>query len=357
MQALGVRQCNRTSLARQLLLERAELPVDAAVAHLAGLQGQAPNAPYVGLWSRLAVFRHEALATPLLDRRLARVGLMRGTIHLVTAADALAWGPLTKPVFERALTANFAKRLVGVDLAELLADSMALLADGPRTRAQLAAALSAKWPDNDRMALAYAATYLAPVVQVPPRGVWGDTAQATWATVQSWLGTGRPGSVTDMITRYLQAFGPAGVRDMQKWSGLTKLREIVATLGLRTYRDEHGTTLYDLPDAELTDPDTPAPPRFLPEYDNLLLGYADRTRVAADHRPVPLPPGIGGTTGTLLVDGFWRGTWQLERTEDSATITIDLTEPITDTTDVAEEARALLNFIAADATGHDVVFR
>jgi hypothetical protein len=355
MDVIGVRQLNRASLDRQLLLDRVELPVREAIERLAGLQGQSPNAPYVGLWSRLAAFRHEELATELLARRVVRAGLMRATIHLVTATDALAWGPLTKPIAERGLRSNFSKRLVGVDLAELRADSVALLAERPRTRAELAAVLSEKWPDNDRMALAYAATYLVPVVQVPPRGVWGDTAQATWTTTDSWLGPGQAGSVSDMIVRFLRAFGPASVRDMQTWSGLTRLREVTETLDLREYRDEHGGTLYDLPDAELPDPDTPAPPRFLPEYDNLQLSYADRTRVNADHRAVPLPPGIGGSCGTVLVDGFWQATWRIERAEGQATLVIEPYAPLGDVDAVTKEGMGLLAFAAADAARHDVM--
>lgn len=354
MTTLGLRQLNRASLARQLLLERAELPVEKAVERLAGLQAQAPNAPYVGLWSRVAAFRHDELATALLQRRLVRAGLLRGTIHLVTAADTIAWGPLTRPVFERGLRSNFGKRLVGVDLAELVTDSLAALAQGPRTRAELAAALSKKWPDNDRMALAYAATSLIPLVQVPPRGIWGDNAQATWTTTDEWLGSGPAGTVAGLISRFLAAFGPAGVRDMQTWSGLTRLREVVATMDLRTYTDEQGQQLYDLPDAALPDPETPAPPRFLPEYDNLLLGYAHRTRVAANHRAVPLPPGLGGTCGSLLVDGFWRAEWRIDRTGDTATLVVEPFEPIGD---VTEEALALLRFAAADAQRHEVRVR
>lgn len=357
MDVIGVRQLNRASLARQLLLERADLPAETAIERVAGLQGQSPNAPYVGLWSRLGAFRHEELAAALLDRRVARAALMRATIHLVTAPDALAWGPLTRPIAERVLRTNFGRGLVGVDLAELAADTIGLLADRALTRAELAAVLAGKWPDNERMTLAYAATSLVPVVQVPPRGVWGENAQATWTTMDSWLGVGPVGSVADMIVRFLAAFGPASVRDMQTWSGLTRLREVVPTLDLRVYQDEHGVTLYDLPDAGLPDPDTPAPPRFLPEYDNLLLSYADRARVAADHRAVPLPPGIGGTSGTLLVDGFWRGAWRIERADATATLVIEPFEPLGDVDAVLQEAADLLGFAAADADRHDVEIR
>jgi hypothetical protein len=355
MHRLGTRQLNRASLDRQLLLDRVALPVCDAVQRLAGMQGQAPNAPYVGLWSRLAGFRHDELADALEHRQLVRAALMRATIHLVTAADALAWGALTRPVAERALLANWRRRLTGIDLTELVAISGSLLAERPMTRAELAAALAETWPDGDGTAMAYAATSLVPVVQVPPRGVWGRTGQATWTTTSAWLsGPGAVAEAEDLVTRFLRAFGPASVRDMQTWSGLTRLREVVERLDLRGYRDEHGTELFDLPDAVLPDPETPAPPRFLPEYDNLLLAYADRTRVAAEHRTIPLPPGIGGVCGTLLVDGAWRGTWRLARNDDGVTLVIEPFWHIEDPDPVVEEGARLLTFVAAGAD-HDVV--
>jgi hypothetical protein len=130
--------------------------------------------------------------------------------------------------------------------------------------------------------------------------------------VESWLGAPlRTVSVDDLVLRYLGAFGPAQVADVQLWSGLTRLREVVERLPLRTFRAQAGQVLYDLPDAPRPAEDVPAPPRFLPEYDNLLLSYRDRTRVNPDNRRVPLPPGNGASTGTFLVDGMWQGTWQV----------------------------------------------
>lgn len=112
------------------------------------------------------------------------------------------------------------------------------------------------------------------------------------------------------VLRYLGAFGPASVTDIQLWSGLTRLSEVVARLPVRTFRGPEGQTLYDLPDAPRPFADTPAPPRLLPEYDNLLLSHKDRSRVTGN-RPVPLPPGNGAAAGTFLVDGMWQGTWQI----------------------------------------------
>lgn len=354
---MDLRQLNRASLERQLLLERTDLPVATAVDRLAGMQAQAPNAPYVGLMSRLADFRPDELATALTDRTLVRTSLLRGTIHLVSAADAVAWYPLVRPVLERGFASNFRPRLPGVDVAELVAEATELLSSRAWTRTELGARLAASRPGSDPSALAYAATYLVPVVQVPPRAVWGRSAPAAWLATPAWLpDTHTHATLADLVRRCLAAFGPATVRDIQTWCGLTRLREVTDQIGdeLRTYPGEHGT-LYDLPDATLPDPETPAPPRFLPEYDNLLLSYADRDRVGAGHRPVPLPPGIGGTSGSLLVDGFWQAGWRLE---NGSTLVIEPFHRLAraDVAAVTEEGHRLLGLIAADADDHRMVF-
>jgi len=147
---------------------------------------------------------------------------------------------------------------------------------------------------------------------VPPRGLWGANGPAAWAPVESWLGAPlRRVPVDALVLRYLGAFGPASVADVQVWSGLTRLREVAERLPLRTLRGPGGQVLNDLPDAPRPAEDVPAPPRFLPAYDNLLLSHRDRSRVIRDGCPVPLPAGNGATAGTFLVDGVWRGTWQV----------------------------------------------
>jgi hypothetical protein len=160
--------------------------------------------------------------------------------------------------------------------------------------------------------------------------------------------------------RYLAAFGPATVRDVQAWSGLTRLREVAERLRprLRSFRDGRGNELFDLPDAPRPDPGTPAPPRFLPEYDNLLLSHADRSRVIADGRPVPLFPGNGAGFGTVLVDGFFRATWRITRHGDAARLVVEPFQRLSggDTAAVTGEGARLLALAAADAETHDVQF-
>jgi hypothetical protein len=350
---LSARALNRATLDRQLLLRRHALPARQAVVHLTGLQGQAPLAPYLGLWTRLSGFAPEELSDLLSERTVVRAPIMRATVHLVDAADYVAFRPLFGPLMAAGLRANYMRNLTGVDLDALAALAGELLAERPLTRAQLAAALGARWPDADPMSLAYAVTYVVPVVQVPPRGIWGKSAQATWVTAQCWLGTPpepvKPVEPVDrLVLRYLAAFGPATVADAQTWSGLTRLREITDRLDLRVFRGPDGAELLDLPGIALPDEEVPAPPRFLPEYDNLLLSYADRRRVIPHDRQVPLWPGNGGTRGSLLIDGVWDANWQVTR--DALTITTfrRLTSP--EESAVVAEAGRLLAFRSPDAT-------
>jgi len=356
---LSLRALNRATLDRQLLLRRHPLPARQAVRQLAGLQAQAPLAPYVGLLSRLSAFTTADLSDLLYPERIVvRAPIMRATVHLVDAADFVEFRPLFDSLMAAGLRANYGRNLTGVDLGALAAQATELLARHPLTRAQLAKALADRWPDGDPMSLAYAVTYLVPVVQVPPRGIWGKSAQATWTTAESWLATSlspaKPAAVERLIRRYLAAFGPATVADIQTWSGLTRLRDVTDRLELRALRGPDGAELLDLPGFELPDEDVPAPPRFLPEYDNLLLSHADRRRVIPHDRQVPLWPGNGATQGTLLIDGAWNATWKL--TPDA--LLISTFRPLTaqERSAVAEEALGLLAFAAADASARDIRF-
>jgi hypothetical protein len=310
---LGTRELNRATLERQLLLRRSPLGAEAAVAHLLGLQAQNVKPPYYALAARLDGFRPEQLSTLMADRDVVRIVTMRSTIHTHTADDCLTLRPLVQPARDRELT-NFRKGLAGVDLDRLARLARELVEAEPRTMKELREALLVEWPDADPQSLGVAARCRLPLVQVTPRGLWGRSGQVALTTAEHWLGrsAGPAPSPDATVLRYLAAFGPASVKDMQTWAGLTRLREAFERLRpeLVTFRDDNGVELFDLPDAPRPDADTPAPPRFLPEFDNLLLSHADRTRVVpAEYRGRSW---VGNMVHrTFLVDGFLAGVWKL----------------------------------------------
>lgn len=342
---LSQRRLNRATLARQYLLQRVAAPAIDAIEHLAGMQSQAPLAPYVGLWTRLRGFAPGELSALTEQRQVVRLHLMRNTVHLVSARDCLDWCTLFLPLRAAQFSSHFPGSLAGVDSSALAEQATRLLAEQPRSLAELGRLLARRWPDADPAALAYGATHHIPLCQVPPRGIWGKTGPAAGAPADSWLGAPlRPASVDGLVLRYLGAFGPATVADIQRWSGLTRLREVAERLPLLTFRGEAGQVLYDLPGAPRPPEDMPAPPRFLPAYDNLLLSHQDRTRIIPGNRPVPLPPGNGAATGTFLIDGWWQGTWQIrDRTLHIQPFT---TLPRTARDDLLTEAERLRAFLA-----------
>lgn len=326
-----------------------------AVEHLVGLQAQEPADPYVGLLARLDGFRAADLADLLLARAAVRMVLMRSTIHLATARDALWLRPLVQPVITRELYGAWGRRVATMDVGAVVAAGRAVLADGPLRPAQLGARLAERWPDQDPQALAYAVRCMAPLVQVPPRGVWGASGAPTHADAEVWLG--RPlaaaPSLEELVLRYLAAFGPASVADVQTWSRLTGLRAVLDGLRprLRTFADERGRELVDVPDGPLPDPDTPAPPRFLPYYDNVSLSHGDRARIISEQDRRRFPD-----ARAVLVDGFVGASWRLERDGDGdgATLVVTPLRPLPDADAVAAEGARLLAFLAPDADRREV---
>jgi hypothetical protein len=251
-------------------------------------------------------------------------------------------------------------RLAQLDVDAVLAAGRMLLEERPRTAAELRRLLGTRWPDRDPAALAYAVRGLLPLVHAPPRGVWGQSGAVALTTAEAWLGRsvvskGDPG---EAILRYLAAFCPATVADARTWSGLSGLREVFERLRTRlvTFRDDSGRELYDVPGAPLPDPETPAPPRFLPEFDNVLLSHADRTRlISGEHRRALIKdPMMRG----VLLDGFVCGTWKKERTRGKETLMIEPFEPLAtqDRDSLAEEGERLVRFAGKGAVGFEVRF-
>jgi hypothetical protein len=328
------------------------------VERLVTMQAQNPLDPYVALWSRLDGFQPDELSSLIAERRAVRIGLLRNTLHLATADDARRLWPLFRPIRERGWSSSpFTKQLPGIDMDAVLTASRDLLEAQPQTTSALGKRLHERWPGHDPVPLGYVARFLLPTVQLPPRGLWGRSGRPTWTTLEAW--TGQPLSSDETpdaaVLRYLGAFGPATVADIRIWSWLPGLREVVERLRPRlvTFRDEIGRELFDLPDAPRPDADTPAPPRFLPEYDNLLLSHDDRSRVIPE-----LAIGrLTGWVGSFLVDGHVRGQWRIDHGK-VATIIIEPFEALADqeTDELASEAARLLEFMAPIADERRVEF-
>jgi hypothetical protein len=383
-QVLSLRAVNRALLARQLLLDRPRLPaagdgrtaqVVQTIEHLVGLQAQAPFPPYYGLHSRLDGFLPEDLAALITGRGVVRIALMRGTIHLVSARDCLPLRQLVQPVIERGMRGAFGKQLAGVDPGELAAEGRRLVEAEPMSFAQLGQALAARWPDHPPAALAQGVRTYVPLVQVPPRAVWGRAGQSLHTSAERWLGHRRPpgapacpapaadpAELARLVTRYLGAFGPATVRDVQAWSGLTGLKAVLEQLrpSLVTFRDERGAELFDLPVAPRPGEDTPAPVRLVAEFDNLLLAHAERSRVVSPETTRRLYTINGVIPGSVLIDGFVAGMWRLTRSRPAAVVTIEMFGPVgrLDTAQrdaLTAEAERVLAFAAPGAV-HEVRF-
>lgn len=338
---LSRRALNRATLERQLLLRRHRRDVTGTLEHLVGMQAQLPKAPYVALWSRLESFQPDSLGELVADRRAVRMSLMRATIHLVTARDALRLRPAVQPALERDVYPNSTygrHRLEGLDMDALLQAGRDLVDSKPLTNAQLRDAMAERWPDRDPAALAHAVRALLPMVHVPPRGIWLRSGPIALTTVEAWLGhpVDAVADLDSLVLRYLAAYGPSSVADAQTWARLTGLREVFDRLRpqLALFRDERGRELFDLPDAPRPDPETPAPPRFLPEYDNVLLAHADRTRFVDDalRRQVA---DEGLTVGSVLVNGGAGATWTTRVEDGEARLDV---RPRVDLSDADREA-------------------
>jgi hypothetical protein len=350
---LTKRGLNRALLERQLLLRRRRMPVLEAVERLVALQAQEPRDPYVAIWTRVEPFRAETLSGALEERRAVRMTHLRGTLHLVTARDAIGLRALVQPAIERVIFSSspLRKTFASVDMDELLAALRGWLEERPRKRSELVKEIAPRWPDVDADSLGYA-MYALPTVQVTPRGLWKTSGGSAFTTIEAWLGASPDptAEIETLVRRYLAAFGPATPADFQYWSGVPGPAEIFERLrhDLRVVRDEDGRELFDVPRAPLPDPDVPAPVRFLPEYDNVVIGHKDRTRIVPDG--IPRWTEVGW--GSILVDGFGAARWRLFETKQAATLHIEPFRRLTrdERVDVRAEAALLATFLAPEST-------
>jgi hypothetical protein len=357
------RALNRATLARQLLLARVKLKPAAAIQRLAGIQAQLARPPFVGLWSRLEGFQREDLVRAVERREVVRGTLMRGTLHMVARPDYLSWRAALQPMLSRSMAAVLGHRTKGLDTDRLVAAARAYFDEEPRTFAELREHLQTMFPGLDERAMGYMVRMRLPLIQTPEAGArWAYSSTADFAVADSWLG--EPVAAKDrseaMALSYFAAFGPAGIDDFASWSGLPTARAVVDALRpkLRTFRDEQGRELFDLATAPQPDEDEEAPVRFAPEFDGLLLGYADRGRIGAHEHKAALFRKNLIVPATFFVDGFLAGLWSLERKGKAARLIL---KPLValrkgDRQALAEEGERLLRFIESDAQTLNVEF-
>jgi hypothetical protein len=354
------RQLNRATLARQLLLEREPLGVADAVQRLAGMQAQEPKHPFLGLWTRVEGFEAEDLRGALSEREIVRTTSMRSTLHLMTAADYVALRMSMQPpmsVAKRALGA----RSKGLEPELVLPAARKLLKGRPLPFDRIRALLQEQFPDVNDRALGYAVRTLLPLVMVPDEDArWGFPRVAEFALAEEWLGSelDGDGAREALVRRYLGAFGPASAADVQTWSGVGGMKTVLNGMrdSLEVFADERGRELFDLPDAPRPDARCKAPPRFLPEFDNLVLAHDDRSRLIADeHRPLVTTKNLR-VRATFLVDGVVAGTWTIEVKRKVATLRMMPFAPLAKRVAKAlsDEGEALARFAEPDAGGYAI---
>jgi hypothetical protein len=354
-------ELNRATLARQVLLERSDTSALEAVEHLMGLQAQLAKAPFIALWSRLRDFRRDNLARPCEDRKVVRATLMRATLHSMSAAGYARFRSTLQPLLETAV-AGLGERAKGIETERVIDAGVRFFQRGPNDFEALRGALEKEGLKGDVRAMAYLVRTRVPLVQVPDGSAWSYSTGGTFALAESWLG--RPidpePRLPEFVRRYLEAFGPASVADAQTWSGLKGLKGVFDELrpNLTVFQDPHGRELFDIPDAPRPPGGTPAPARFVPDFDNLLLGHADRTRVISEEHRKRIGTKNLLVVATFLVDGEVAGTWKAEKRKGTARL---LVEPFIKLRKAARseleiEGTRLLKFLEEDAKGYEVVF-
>ena len=360
---LNLRQLNRATLARQFLLKREKTTALKAIERLVAMQAQLPRPPFIGLWSRVAGFKRADLAKLLIRKQVVRGTLLRGTLHLMSTRDFVAFRAAFAQMLVQSIEAVLREKAKGLDVDLVAAQATKFFFEaGPKTFEEVRGHLVGLNPKGNDRAMGYAVRCTLQLVQVPIDAPWSFPTDAQFTLAQTWFGapTGTDANPQALVLRYLAAFGPASVADMQTWSGLKNLGDAFLVLRptLKLFRDSRGRELFDLPKAPRPEEGTPVPVRFLPDYDNLVLGHADRSRVIADaHRTLIATKNLQ-VLPTFLVDGFVAGTWKIERAKASATLTMKPFESLTRKTrdELTVEAAALLKFVEPEAAKQLVLF-
>lgn len=351
--ALTLRELNRATLARQMLLARQKIALPQAIARLVGLQAQVARPAFVGLWSRVHGASRDKISALFHDRTIVRATMMRGTLHVVTKADYLTLRASQQPDFDRAIAAILGGRLAGIEPAKLLAVARKYFA-APHNFDEARQYLLKQFPGLDERAMGYTVRLTLPLVQLPTADPWAFPAQAAFVSSQTWLRT-EPGddrAPDAIVRRYLEAYGPATVTDAQAWLGMQKLKPVFERLRptLVSLRGPGRAELFDVPSAPEIDPDVPAPVRYLPEWDNLIIGRGDERFLATAHRSSVFLPGLR-VLPTFLVDGLVAGTWKVERKKTAATLVLTPFGKIAKAVkaELEEEGEKLLEFVEPEA--------
>jgi hypothetical protein len=360
MRELSLRELNRTTLARQLLLERATIPAEDAVERLVGLQAQVARPPFVGLWTRLTDFRREVLADQIEKKHVVKATFIRGTLHLLTKKDYLRFRATLQPVLSNALEDVLKGRGATVDVQKLVDAAREFMHAEPRSFAEITSLLTGLVPDGDPGGMRYAVRTHLPMIQVPIQKAWSYPGNPRFALAEDWLGRPIPTQehLHDLVKRYLAAFGPATVNDMQTWSYLTNLQPVFDKLksDLTQHKDERGRDLFDLPDLSIEAEDASAPVRFLPEFDNVLMAHQDRSRIVPNaYRSKVYLPGLR-VAASVLIDGFVAGVWTTERVKREATLRIEPFSALSPHVkkELTEEGKRLLRFAEPEAKSFTV---
>ncbi len=350
---LTTRELNRATLARQGLLARQAVTPAAMIEHLVGIHAQIPNSPYIGLWTRLQPFERDDLAGLIEGREVVKAAMMRGTLHLFTAEDYRR----VRGTIQFSLDQSFATITKGrgaFDVAAIVAEARQFIGDEPRTFAEITSHFEALMPDTDIGAIRHTIRTQIPLVQVANGSTWSYPGNPKFALAEQWLKRPIPlgeANLRELFTRYLRAFGPAMLADMQQWSAMTKLKEVIAPFkaDLVTYKDEAGKEYLDVPDMPLPDGETPAPVRFLPELDNLLVCHPARIGVVSAAYRARIYPKNGRLAATIMTDGLVRGVWRIEKTKKAVKLMIEPFEAISPDEQHAlhVEGERLIRFIGA----------